>query len=146
MRYVRSANLLAVLAAVALLLAASIALAQSSTSFDQGWHVLSGGGAPSGSASFAADGSLGQWAGGAAESSTYRVEGGTWYGPVARAVAGDVNCDCQVDIVDVQLVANMWRCTSGDGCYNAYCDIDASGGIDVIDIMLVAADWGACCS
>jgi hypothetical protein len=138
--------LVTVLAALALLLAASVALAQSSAGFDQSWHTLSGGGAPAQSASFAADGSLGQWAAGAAEGATYRVAGGYWHGPVARAVAGDLNCDCQVDVVDVQLVADRWRCASGDPCYHATCDLDGSGAIDVIDIMRVVADWGPCCS
>jgi hypothetical protein len=51
-----------------------------------------------------------------------------------------------VNVVDVQLVANLWRCAAGDGCYNGYCDLDANGRIDVVDIMLVAAQWGECCS
>jgi len=137
--------LFALLGLLVSLALAGLAVAQGSASFDQGWHVLSGSGAPAASASFAADGSLGEWAVGVSEGTTHRVAGGYWHGPVARTVAGDVNCDCAVDVVDVQLVAGRWRCTSGDGCYHAFCDLDASGGIDVIDIMRAVADWGACC-
>jgi hypothetical protein len=115
-------------------------------SFDLGWHVVSGGGAPASSSSFAVDGSVSQWASGAAESETYQVEAGYWAGPVSCVVSGDVTCDCQVDIGDVQLVANLWRCERGDDCYNDYVDLDGRGGIDVVDIMRVVAEWGKGCS
>jgi predicted outer membrane repeat protein len=59
---------------------------------------------------------------------------------------GDVNCDCVVNIEDVMLVANRWRCQSEDPCYSEVYDFDQDGDIDVVDIMLVTADWGNACS
>ncbi|MBU1879808.1 MAG: hypothetical protein KJ734_12720, partial [Chloroflexi bacterium] len=55
---------LAVLLAVLLL--AGTAMAQTSTSFDLSWYVLAGGGERAASASYALDGTLGQWAAGPA--------------------------------------------------------------------------------
>jgi hypothetical protein len=63
-----------------LLVVATSVLAQVSTSFDQSWHVMAGAGAPSSSESFAANGSLTQFAIGTSDSSSYRAESGYWYG------------------------------------------------------------------
>jgi predicted outer membrane repeat protein len=61
-------------------------------------------------------------------------------------IFGDVNCDCDVNIEDVMLVADSWRCQSGDACYDERYDLDGDAGIDIVDIMLVAARWGDACS
>lgn len=145
MKHFMTTSRMTVLVAFGFLLAISIALAQTSTNFDQSWHVLSGAGAPASSANFAVNGSLSQLAIGIAEGSNYRVESGYWYGPVTCVLSRDLNCDCQVNIADVMLVANLWRCRSGDECYNAYCDIDEDGDIDIVDIMLVVVHWGETC-
>jgi len=58
---------------------------------------------------------------------------------------GDVDCDCDVDVQDIMLVAGSWRCQSGDDCYDGRYDLDPDGDIDVVDIMLVAAHWGDAC-
>jgi hypothetical protein len=57
---------------------AGIALAQVSTNFDLGWHLLSGGGGSRGSASHQIDDTLGQWAGGSSESATNVIAPGFW--------------------------------------------------------------------
>ncbi|MGD2146865.1 MAG: PKD domain-containing protein, partial [Anaerolineae bacterium] len=57
----------------------------------------------------------------------------------------DIDCDCAVDIADVQAVAGNWRCAVGDGCYDERQDLDGDGVITVIDIMKVAAHWGWTC-
>jgi hypothetical protein len=64
----------------ALLVVATSVLAQTSTSFDQSWHVMAGAGAPSSSENFAVNGSLTQFAIGTSDSSSYRAESGYWYG------------------------------------------------------------------
>ncbi len=122
-----------------------LVLAQTSTSFDQSWHVLSGAGVPASSTNFAVNGSLSQAAIGVIEDSSYRVESGYWYGPITCILSGDLNCDCQVNIADVMQVAYLWRCQSGDGCYDDYFDLDKDGDIDVVDIMLVVVHWGETC-
>ena len=42
-------------------------------------------------------------------------------------------------------VASLWRCRSGDDCYDDYFDMDKDGDIDIVDIMLVVAHWGETC-
>jgi len=61
------------------------------------------------------------------------------------ALFGDVDCDCDVDVQDIMLVAGSWHCQSGDDCYDGRYDLDLDGDIDVVDIMLVAAHWGNTC-
>jgi predicted outer membrane repeat protein len=60
-------------------------------------------------------------------------------------IFADVNGDCVVNIEDVMLVADSWRCQSGDECYDRRYDLDHDGGIDIVDIMLVAAHWEDAC-
>jgi PKD repeat protein len=57
----------------------------------------------------------------------------------------DVACDCKIDVADIQAVASGWRCSDGDGCYDAAYDFDGDDTITVVDIMQVAARWGCAC-
>jgi hypothetical protein len=50
-----------------------------------------------------------------------------------------------VDVADIMLVANCWRCRLGDGCYNEDYDLDRDDDIDIVDIMLVVKHWGERC-
>ena len=59
---------------------------------------------------------------------------------------GDLDCDCDVDVVDIMMVASKWCCQLGDACYDPHCDLDGDGDIDIVDIMKVAAHWGEVCS
>ena len=59
---------------------------------------------------------------------------------------GDLDCDCDVDIVDIMMVASRWSCQLGDECYDAHCDLDGDGDIDIVDCMQVAVHWGEVCS
>jgi len=59
---------------------------------------------------------------------------------------GDLDCDCDVDVKDVMMVASRWRCQLGDECYDVRCDLDGDGNIDIVDIMQVVAHWGETCS
>jgi spore coat protein A len=54
----------------------------------------------------------------------------------------DLDCDSDVDIVDIMRVASRWNTSLGDQNYDAQYDFDADGDIDVVDIMQVAAQWG----
>jgi len=65
---------------------------------------------------------------------------------VSCPLFGDLDCDCDVDIVDIMMVASKWCCQLGDECYDARCDLDGDGDIDIVDIMQVAAHWGEVCS
>jgi len=61
-------------------------------------------------------------------------------------LAGDVDADCDVDIVDIMLVASRWGSSRGDDRYDAWYDLDSDGDIDIVDIMMVASRWNQHCS
>ena len=58
---------------------------------------------------------------------------------------GDLDCDCDVDIADIMLVASRWHSSAGDDDYDPAYDLDDDGDIDIVDIMLVAVHWGEDC-
>ena len=58
---------------------------------------------------------------------------------------GDLDCDCDVDITDIMLVAAGWHTSVGDEDYDPAYDLDDNGVIDIVDIMLVAVHWGETC-
>ena len=57
----------------------------------------------------------------------------------------DLDCDCEVGVVDIMLVASRWRLRCGGVSYNSRLDIDGDCAIDIVDIMLVVAHWGETC-
>ena len=65
---------------------------------------------------------------------------------VEECIPGDMDCDCDVDILDVMLVAARWRTAVGDEDYDPAYDLDSNGEIDIVDIMLVAIHWGESCT
>jgi hypothetical protein len=66
---------------------------------------------------------------------------------IGTDLVGDLDCDCDVDVADVMMVADRWRCQlEEDECYDAHCDLDGDGDIDIVDIMKVVAHWGELCS
>ncbi len=54
----------------------------------------------------------------------------------------DVNGDGDVDGMDIQTVAHLWRRQKGDDGYDEAYDFNRDDVIDVIDIMIVASCWG----
>ncbi len=60
-------------------------------------------------------------------------------------LVGDVDGDCDVDAVDIMLVASRWDARVGDPQYLTRYDLDQDGDIDVVDIMLVADHWDEHC-
>lgn len=64
---------------------------------------------------------------------------------VAITVAGDVNADGAVDVVDIMLVAGRWSAVQGQPQYDPSYDLDANGEIDLMDITFVAARWNTTC-
>jgi hypothetical protein len=54
----------------------------------------------------------------------------------------DLDCDGDVDIVDVMLVASRWNTSLGDPNYDAQYDLDGDGDIDIVDVMKIAVEWG----
>jgi hypothetical protein len=83
---------------------------------------------------------------------TYRddADGGPYVlahtGTLRECVAGyDLDCDCDMDIADIMLVASRWHSSVGDDDYDPVYDLDSNGKIDIVDIMLVVVHWGETC-
>ncbi|MBE2223048.1 MAG: peptidoglycan DD-metalloendopeptidase family protein [Anaerolineae bacterium] len=53
----------------------------------------------------------------------------------------DLDCDNDVDVVDIQKVAGRWGTQIGDVGYSAFYDLDDDGDIDIVDVQLVASQW-----
>jgi hypothetical protein len=62
-----------------------------------------------------------------------------------ECIPGDLDCDCEVDIMDIMLVASIWHTAAGDPDFNPDYDLDGNSRIDIVDIMLVAVHWGERC-
>jgi hypothetical protein len=70
----------------------ALVLAQVSTHYDLGWHLLSGGGGARSSTTYRVDDSLGQWVSETSASTSAKIEPGFWYGmasaPCTRPLVG----------------------------------------------------------
>jgi len=75
---------------------------------------------------------------------TVVMQGQHLLAPMA-CIAGDLDCNCRVDIVDIMLVAVRWRSQVGDELYDPLYDLDNDGDIDIVDIMLAVVHWGERC-
>jgi len=64
---------------------------------------------------------------------------------VTGTIPGDLDGDCDVDVMDIMIVASHWNAVEGEENYDPGCDMDNDGDIDVVDIMLVASHWGDTC-
>jgi len=57
----------------------------------------------------------------------------------------DFDCDGDVDVADVDAVADRWRCQEGDACWDSQYDMDGDGIITSVDISKVVAHWDWSC-
>lgn len=71
----------------------------------------------------------------------YRRIGGIFGG----RIEGDMDGDCDCDIIDIQLVAAHWNTQVGDPNYVPFYDSEHDCDIDILDIQRVAAHWGESC-
>ncbi len=156
-----------ILVVVAVLLVGATAvgagMAQTSTSFDLTWNVLGGGGGSSESASFAADGTVGQTVTGTSASTSFQLGAGFWPGfaaavgagaetpaptlPPGSTIFGDVDCDGDVDAVDslktLRFVAGLSVSQTepcpdiGSGGASLFGDVDCDGDIDAVDSLKI---------
>ncbi len=61
---------------------------------------------------------------------------------VALCSATDVNCDNQVNVVDVQLVAGRFGLATGQTGFARRYDVDNDGAVTVLDLIETASDYG----
>ncbi len=63
-------------------------------------------------------------------------------GPYEVRLAGDVNADGHVDVVDLLDLVGAFGASSGDPAYDLSCDFDTDGTVDVIDLLTMIGNWG----
>lgn len=58
---------------------------------------------------------------------------------------GDLNGDCNVNVLDLMMVASSWGSRAGQNGYTVHHDMDGNGMVDFMDIMDEARHWGNRC-
>ena len=59
----------------------------------------------------------------------------------AGCPAGDLNGDCRVDFLDVQIFSGQWLEPSGSSAETNYADLDGVDGVNMSDLALFVRDW-----
>ncbi len=63
-------------------------------------------------------------------------------GPYEVRMAGDINADGHVDVIDLLSLIGAFGTLSGDPAYDPACDFNADGSVDVIDLLTMIGNWG----
>lgn len=137
----RGHSALAACLALAVLLGSELAaLAQTGGPYDLSWHNIGPGGSASGG-SYDLLGSIGQPDAATMSGGSYTLTGGFLPGGPTCALAGDLNGDGQVTVLDIQMIAAAWPQATSSFPY----DQSGDGDLDVQDVTLVTAQFGAAC-
>jgi hypothetical protein len=118
----------------------AVALAQTGGPYNLSWHNIGPGGSASGG-SYGLLGSIGQPDAATMSGGSYSLTGGFLPGGPTCALAGDLNGDGQVTVLDIQMIAGAWPQTTTSFPY----DQNGDGDLDIQDVTLVAAQFGAAC-
>jgi hypothetical protein len=59
----------------------------------------------------------------------------------AGCPAGDLNGDCRIDFLDVQIFAGQWLEPSGSGAETSIADLDGADGVNMSDLALLVRNW-----
>lgn len=136
----RRVELVASLVIAWLLSGMPVALAQTGGPYDLSWHNIGPGGRASGG-SYDLLGSAGQPDAATMSGGSYTLTGGFLPGGPTCALAGDLDNDGQVTVLDIQLIAAAWPQAVATFPY----DQSGDGDLDIQDVTLVAAQFGAVC-
>lgn len=72
----------------------------------------------------------------------YLTGPGTLTVTTTMRVAGDVDGDGHVDVVDLLYLVDAFGCVEGELEYNPACDFNSDGWIDVVDLLTLVENWG----
>ncbi len=116
------------------------AFAQTGGPYDLSWHNIGPGGSTS-DGSYDLLGSIGQPDAATMSGGSYTLTGGFLPGGPTCALAGDLDGDGQVTVLDIQMIAGAWPQTSASFPY----DQSGDGDLDIQDVTMVAAQFGDAC-
>jgi hypothetical protein len=116
------------------------AIAQTGGPYDLSWHNIGPGGSASGG-SYDLLSTIGQPDAATMSGGSYTLIGGFLPGGPACALAGDLNGDGQVTVLDIQMIASAWPQATANFPY----DQSGDGDLDIQDVTLVAAQFGSVC-
>ncbi len=122
------------------ILVVPVALAQTGGPYDLSWHNVGSGGSASGG-SYSLDASIGQPDAATMSGGSYTLTGGFLPGGPTCVLAGDLNGDGQVTVLDIQMIAGAWPQSTASFPY----DQSGDGDLDIQDVALVTAQFGAAC-
>ncbi len=117
-----------------------VAWAQTGGPYDLSWHNIGPGGSASGG-SYDLLASIGQPDAATMSGGSYTLTGGFLPGGPTCALAGDLNGDGQVTVLDIQMIAGAWPQATASFPY----DQSGDGDLDIQDVTLVAAQFGSVC-
>ena len=117
-----------------------VATAQTGGPYDLSWHNIGPGGSASGG-SYDLLGSIGQPDAATMSGGPYSLTGGFLPGGPTCALAGDLNGDGQVTVLDIQMIAAAWPQATASFPY----DQSGDGDLDIQDVTLVTAQFGDAC-
>ena len=129
-----------VLASAVMAFSTAAVLAQTGGPYDLSWHNIGPGGSASGG-SYDLLGSIGQPDAATMSGGPYTLTGGFLPGGPTCALAGDLNGDGQVTVLDIQMIAGVWPQSSAAFPY----DQNGDGVLNIQDIVLVTAQFGDNC-
>ena len=67
---------------------------------------------------------------------------GAYYSWMTAPLAGDINGDGHVDMLDLLKLAESWARSEGESGYNSACDLTGDKHVDVVDLLMLADDFG----
>ena len=126
--------------AVMVIVSPTVSHAQTGGPYDLSWHNIGPGGSASGG-SYDLLGSIGQPDAATMSGGPYTLTGGFLPGGPTCALAGDLNGDGQVTVLDIQMIAGAWPQTTASFPY----DQSGDGDLDIQDVTLVTAQFGSAC-
>jgi len=116
------------------------AMGQSGGGYDLSWNVIPGGSGTMTGGTYTLTGSAGQPVTAASAGGTFAVAGGFWTFPTP--VAGDVDGDGLVDVVDLLWLVRAFGTYRGEAAYVAACDFNQDDAIDVVDLLDLIYNFG----
>ncbi len=82
---------------------------------------------------------------GTATSVLENVQGASLQSQQTPSLVGDMNGDCKVDMIDINIILRSFGTTQGQAGYNPAADLNSDGKINIVDLAMLAINYGHTC-